>query len=326
MAGSDGAVVPVREGRPPTATPRRRDRPRPLTPRPSRRSSRPADRRVERPPATSANTSSSSTSSLAIERLKRRVGPGGGARPAASASCSWSSSRSSASRCCARRTWVRSRLRPLRKAAATQQVQTVTIPAPRGAITDRKRRRARGQRGCGPTSSLTPYLIKKPPGGRAAALPAARQACPGRAAAGDQAAHRVRLPGAPAGWPEGETRLGKLNIAGITLIPVEPRREYPRACGAAVAGARQRRLGEPAALSGPRVQVQTPCCAGAERASARSSATRSGSRSRSTDVRTTRPGKTLQLDDRRGGSRTRSSRCSRASAPSTSRRVRPRDP
>ncbi len=113
----------------------------------------------------------------------------------------------------------------LRKAAATQQVQTVTIPAPRGAITDRNGVELAVSEAAADIVA-DPYLIKNPQG-------VAQQLSP---LLGKPVPSVLQLVTKPhtgfvylAHLLDGQkaNAIGKLNIAGITLIP-GTKREYPR--------------------------------------------------------------------------------------------------
>ena len=113
----------------------------------------------------------------------------------------------------------------LRKAAATQQVQTVTIPAPRGAITDRNGVELAVSEAAADIVA-DPYLIKNPQG-------VAQQLSP---LLGKPVPAVLQLVTKPhtgfvylAHLLDGQkaNAIGKLNIAGITLIP-GTKREYPR--------------------------------------------------------------------------------------------------
>ena len=113
----------------------------------------------------------------------------------------------------------------LRKAAATQQVQTVTIPAPRGAITDRNGVELAVSEAADDVVA-DPYLIKNP---QAAAQklapllgkpePAVLQLLTKPHTGFVYLAHLL-------GGTQGDA-ISKLNLAGISLIP-ETKREYPR--------------------------------------------------------------------------------------------------
>jgi cell division protein FtsI/penicillin-binding protein 2 len=113
----------------------------------------------------------------------------------------------------------------LRRAAATQQVQTVTIPAPRGAITDRTGVELAVSEAADDVAA-DPYLIKNPQA-------VARQIAP---LLGKPFPAVLRLVTKPhtgfvylAHLLAGQqaAAIGRLHIAGLTLIP-ETKREYPR--------------------------------------------------------------------------------------------------
>jgi cell division protein FtsI/penicillin-binding protein 2 len=113
----------------------------------------------------------------------------------------------------------------LRKAAATQQVQTVTIPAARGAITDRNGVELAVSEAAADIAA-DPYLIKNPQGVATQLSPLVGKPVPAvlqlltRPHTGFvYLAHLLDGQKANA--------IAKLNIAGITLIP-GTKREYPR--------------------------------------------------------------------------------------------------
>jgi cell division protein FtsI (penicillin-binding protein 3) len=113
----------------------------------------------------------------------------------------------------------------LRKAAATQQVQTVTIPAPRGAITDRNGVELAVSEAADDVVA-DPYLIKNP-------QRVAQQLAP---LLGKPAPAVLQLLTKPhtgfvylahlLGGSQGDA-IGKLDLPGITLVP-QTNREYPR--------------------------------------------------------------------------------------------------
>jgi cell division protein FtsI/penicillin-binding protein 2 len=176
----------------------------------------------------------------------------------------------------------------LRKAAATQQVQTITIPAPRGAITDRTGVELAVSEAADDVVA-DPFLIKNPQGAatKLAPLlgkpePAVLQLLTKPHTGFVYLAHLIA-------GTQGDA-IGKLNLAGISLIP-ETKREYPRVWAASQV------LGSVGwgnrGLSGLEYKYN-PLLRG-QNGVRKIVSDAIGQPISVDDVRTTRPGKTLQL-------------------------------
>jgi cell division protein FtsI/penicillin-binding protein 2 len=176
----------------------------------------------------------------------------------------------------------------LRKAAATQQVQTVTIPAPRGAITDRNGVELAVSEAADDVVA-DPYLIKNPQGVAQQLSPLLGKPVPAVLQLVTKA-HTGFVYLAHLLDGQKANAIGKLNIAGITLIP-GTKREYPRVWAASQV------LGSVGwgnrGLSGLEYKYN-PLLRG--RSGVRKIVSDAiGQPISVDDVRTTRPGKTLQL-------------------------------